>query len=187
MKFLENEKSILTKIPQYIEIKKSSGAIGLAITTNDSYVINTVLDKLLKVDTIEEFINEVKKHPKAKTYVIEFLRRKSPEHIEIYLKSQKNMEEMFFFYVEKYFASNSLQERKQNVSSGRECLKLIDTNGNFDVKFYKSYIDSLDNNLNFKKDCLNQDKVIITKSDENLYDISIYDCYKLCVNAERYN
>ena len=187
LKFLENEKSILTKIPQYIEIKKWGEAIDLAITTNDSYVINTVLDKLLKAGTIEEFINEVKKHPKAKTYIIEFLRRKSPEHIVIFLKSQTNTEEMFFFYVEKYFASNSLQERKECIISCRECLKLIDTNGNFDHKFYKSYIDSLENNLNFKKDCLNQDKVIITKPDETPFDISIFDCYKLCVKAERYN
>ena len=67
--FLEKEKSILTKIPQYIEIKKSSGPIDLPI-----------LDKLLlKAGTIEIFINEVKKHYKAKTYVIEFCEENHPK------------------------------------------------------------------------------------------------------------
>ena len=45
MKFLEHEKSILTKIPQYIEHCKWEKALSLAYETCDKNVLNTVLDK----------------------------------------------------------------------------------------------------------------------------------------------
>jgi len=48
IKFLENEKSILTRIPQYIQLKEWDKAISLAFETYDRNVLLTVIDKIFK-------------------------------------------------------------------------------------------------------------------------------------------
>ena len=92
LKFLENEKSKLTKIPQYIELKDWDTAIDLAESLYDSNIILTVLDKLHKRENINKFLQVFSQHPQSKSIVIEFLNNNAPEQIENYFKILKNTE-----------------------------------------------------------------------------------------------
>jgi hypothetical protein len=65
IKFLENEKSILTKIPQYMELRKWDKALELAFETYDSNVIYTVVDKIMKSESVEMFKSIVSKYKRA--------------------------------------------------------------------------------------------------------------------------
>jgi hypothetical protein len=65
IKFLENEKSILTKIPQYMELRKWDKALELAFETYDSNVIYTVIDKIMKSESVEMFKSIVSKYKRA--------------------------------------------------------------------------------------------------------------------------
>ena len=191
LKFLENEKSKLTKIPQYIELKDWDTAIDLAESLYDSNIILTVLDKLHKRENINRFLEIFSQHPQSKSIVIEFLNNNDPEQVENYFKILKNPEELFFYYLEQYFQSPSFSRRKKLLALARENEKLITNavNPNFEHKFYKNYLDNLENNLSFKIDIVNQDKekTIIKKPEETSFDMSIYDIYKMGVKAEKYN
>lgn len=65
IKFLENEKSILTKIPQYIELKRWDKALELSFETYDSNVIYTVVDKIMTEEPVDTFKNIVSRYRKA--------------------------------------------------------------------------------------------------------------------------
>jgi hypothetical protein len=65
IKFLENEKSIITKIPQYLELKKWDKALELAFETYDSNVVYTVIDRILKSENVDEFKKIVSKYDRA--------------------------------------------------------------------------------------------------------------------------
>ena len=201
MKFLEHEKSILTKIPQYIEHCKWDKALNLAYETCDKNVLNTVLDKMIKVETIKDFISIINKHPKILQSVIDFLKNYNqiiPKgddtnfgtekiNFENCLKSLKNKEEYFFYLLEKIFKSDSINERKKCVRIAKEIVNnnIIDK-PNFDYKFYKNYLNDLDNSMRFKIDCMDKKNNIIKKQDLNSFDNSIYDCYKIGVKADKY-
>ena len=186
LKFLDNEKSILTKIPQYIQLKKWDKALELSLDTFDNNVINAVLDKILKNESVSFFINIVSKHSKAKSAVVEFLTKKAPEQLEYYLKELKNNEAMLFYHLEHFFNSNSNDEKKKILKDARDCEKLVDYSGTFDHKFYRNYLDCLEKSINFRNECTTDP---LAKAEEKNYDDSIYDCYKLCmkVDQNKYN
>jgi hypothetical protein len=191
LKFLENEKSALTKIPQYIELKDWETALTLAENMNDSNVLITVLDKLLKKENINQFLKIVSLHPQSKAQVIELLNKNDPGEIENYIKMLKNPEELFFYYLEQYFQSSLISHRKKFLDLAREKEKLINNsvNPNFEHKFYKNYLDNLEHNLKFKIDILNVDKekFLVPKPEETSFDISLYDTYKIGVKADKYS
>ena len=191
LKFLENEKSALIKIPQYIELKDWDTALNLAENRHDFNVIITVLDKLYKKESLNKFMDIVSLHPQSKFAVIEFLNKNSPNQIENYLKILKNPEELFYYYLEQYFQSPIISQRKKFIVLAKENEKLINNtiNPNFEHKFYKNYLDNLEHNLTFKTDILNLDKekFIVTKPEETSFDISLYDTYKYGVKSEKYN
>ena len=153
--------------------------MNIAENLYDYKVINIVLYKIFKKQTIKDFIITVSPHPKLKSAIIEFLKNNYCEQMENYLMFNKNAEELFFFYLEQYFQTPYILEKKKYISLARENLKLIgnNINPNFEHKFYKNYLDSLENNLNFKVD--SQNKGFILNPDEISFDISIYDFYKL--------
>ena len=179
MKFLENEKSALSKIPQYIELNQWDKALDFAENFNDFNVLNTVIYKIFKKEKRDDFLMILNNHPKAKNATIQFLKINDCEQIEKFLKINKNPEELFFYYLEQYFQSSNIAEREKYVSLAKQNLHLIDNNinPNFEHKFYKNYLESLENNLKFK--CDSQKKDIIPNPDEVSFDISIYDFYKI--------
>ena len=175
LKFLDNEKSILIKIPQYIKLKKWDKALELALETFDNNILNAVLDKILKYESVTVFISIVSKYSKAKTAVIEFLSKKAPDQLEYYLKELKNNEVMIFYYLELFFNSSTVEDKKKYVKLAKDCEKVLDSN--FDHKFYRNYLDNLEKSITFKNDCISQNT---DKDAQNSnYDESIYDCYKL--------
>ena len=96
-KFLEQEKSIVVKVPQYLELKNWDKALDLAIESNDRTVIKVVIDKIFKVEQKDKFIEIVGNKPKAHKAVIEYL--KMHEHsseLDNYLTSKKDYEELLF-------------------------------------------------------------------------------------------
>ena len=188
MRFLENEKSDLSKIPQYIELMQWKKALEISENLFDANIINTVLHKIYKKEGIDNFITIVSYHPKIKTSVIQFLKNNEDDKIEKYLTKMKNPEELFFYYLEQYFQKKSLSERKKLISLARNQLLSIDNtvNPNFEYKFYKNYLETLENNINVKIEAKN--KKAITEVDDYLsFDISIYDLYRTIVKKIRDN
>ena len=186
MKFLENEKSLLTKIPQYIELKKWVEALELAFNTNDSNVILTVIDKMFKIEEFNNFINITNKFPKINKDVIYYLKRENRKNdLETYLKNKGNYEELFFFYLEKFFEINNFNERIECVKKLKEFHKKIDSNSNINLKFYNNFINDLENSIKLKKNLLEKD--IIKTADIGTFDNSVYDCYKNIIKSGNYN
>ena len=210
MKFLEHEKSTLTKIPQYIEHCKWDKALVLAHETCDKNILNTVLDKMIKIETEDDFISVINRHPKIQQAAIDFLKNYNISNInnnlditpkgdeynlgvkkinfENILKKLKNKEELFNYLLEKFFKSNSIDKRKKCVRIAKEIInnKLIEK-PNFDNKFYKNYLNDLESSMKFKIDCMDKKINIIRKTDLNSFDNSIYDCYKLGIKADKYD
>ena len=176
LKFLDNEKSILIKIPQYIKLKKWDKALELALETFDNNILNAVLDKILKNESVTVFISVVSKYSKAKFAVIEFLSKKAPDQLEYYLKELKNNEDMIFYYLEHFFNSISAEDKKKYVKLAKECEKTLDST--FDHKFYRNYLDCLEKSISFKNDCISKNNEN-TSENHSKFDDSIYDCYKL--------
>ena len=63
----------------------------------------------------------------------------------------------------------------------KKCIKKIKSN-EFDYKFYKNYLSSLESSISFKAKII--DNGYIPKIDTGPFDNSIYDCYKICINNQ---
>ena len=82
---------------------------------------------------------------------------------------------MIFYYLELFFNSTTVEDKKKYVKLAKDCEKVLDSN--FDHKFYRNYLDNLEKSITFKNDCISQNT---DKDAQNSnYDESIYDCYKL--------
>lgn len=64
-RFLEQEKSILTKIPQYTEMRKWDKAMELALETFDSNIIYTVIDKVMTNEDLDTFKATIVRYDRA--------------------------------------------------------------------------------------------------------------------------
>ena len=203
MKFLEHEKSILIKLPQYIEHCKWDKALYLAYETCDRNVLNTVFDKMLKVEGIDNFTVIISKHPKIHQPSIDFIKNyindnqieisnsnddKKKLNIESFLSGLKAIEEYLYYLLERFFKSNSIMERRKCVKKAKHIIenKLI-SKPNFNYKFYKNYLNNLDGSLDFKINCMDKKVGIIKKTDLNSFDNSIYDCFILGVKVDKYD
>ena len=194
LKFLENEKLKIAKIPQYMELKEWETALKLGENIYNSDIILTILDTLYKKEGVDTFLSIVSTHPKIKYEVIKYLsfdKNTSAENMENYLKMIKNPEELFFYYLEQYFQTDKISERKKYISLAKENEKLVTNaiNPNFEHKFYRNYLDNLSNDLNFKNELIKLDsekkeKPILKIPDQLSFDISLYDAYKLGVKGE---
>lgn len=188
IKFLENEKSILTKIPQYIELRKWDKALELAFDTYDSNVLLTVLDKIIKVESVKDFCTIVGKYKRADSAVIEYLKKNLPSELDTYLLEKKNYIELFFLSLERFFKCKTLEDRRQNTVKAKEYLKKIDNDKerdpNFDVKFYNNYMTDLENSVKFKQELLQED--VIKQTDISPFDNSIYDVFKIAIKAGKW-
>ena len=191
LKFLENEKLKIAKIPQYIELKEWETALKLSENICNSDIILTTLDKLYKLEGIDKFLSIVSSHEKIKYEIITYLSLNDKEELESYLKIKNNPEELFFYYLEQYFQSNNISDRKSCISNARKTQKLITSsiNQNFEHKFYKNYLDNLENNLVIKNDIMRieSDKQIIKNPSSVSFDISMYDAYKMEVIANKFD
>ena len=192
LKFLEHEKLKIATIPQYMELNEWNTALKLGENTYNHDIILTIIDTLFKKVGKEKFISIVAKRPKIKCYVIKYLSsKKLTEQIKQYFNMINNPEELFFFYLEKYFQTKSISERKNYISLAKEAEKLITNtiNPNFEHKFYKNYLDNLSNEINFKLDIMNvesKETFSLRTSQDRSFDISLYDTYKYAIRSENY-
>lgn len=186
MKFLELEKSILAKIPQYISHSKWDKALELSYETYDSDIIATTLNKIVNYNKIDnEFIDKVKDVKNIRFSVVDYLKKNSPLYIENYLDAQGDNEELMFLELENFFKTNKIEEKKLYIKLAKEYQKRIDKN-NINNKFYLSYLTELEKSLIFKKECMDLERNIIKKNYIEPFDNSIYDCYKLGVKENNF-
>ena len=185
MKFLENEKSILTKIPQYLELKKWERALDLALQTQDSNVLLTVFDKILNVEPIEDFSALVQKYKQTEPLVIGYLKRTLPETLPLYLETTNNYEELILFHMENFFKSKNIEDRMKSLKTAETVLKESkkQKEPNYDIKFYEEYLNDVERSVKFKKDLL--DDEVIRQTDVSTFDNSIYDCFKALIKNNR--
>ena len=185
MKFLELEKSVLAKIPQYLTHKKWDKALKFSYETYDSDIIATCLNEIAEYSQIdEEFINRVKGIKNLEFSVVDYLKKNRPIYIEKYLEAREDFEELMFFMIENFFTSNKIEEKKKYIKLAKEYQKKIDKT-NVNNKFYLMYITELNKSIKFKKECMDVERNIIKKSYIEPFDNSIYDCYKLGVKENQ--
>lgn len=180
-KFLEQEKSIVVKVPQYLELRNWKKALDLAVESNDRTVIKVVIDKIFKVEKEREFIKTVGENQKVHKAVIEYLRLHDEDKIlRKYLGSKGDFEELLYITLENFFKAKKIEDRMEFISEAKKYLK--DLKGNLNDGFYKNYLNDLEASLKFKKDCI--DKNFIEKNDISPFDKSIFECYKLGIKTD---
>ena len=188
-KFLENEKSSLVKIPQYLELKDWNKAIKLAIESNDINAITVVLDNVYKVEqetakikddaVNDQFVFYLAQYPNIKIQVINYLKKTNKlKTLQAYLIEIKDTEELFYFTIENFFQSKTKNEREEILKQ----LKSYKFEKSDNKKFFENYISDLESSLKFKKECL--EKGIYTKNDTTNFDNSIFDCFEKAIPTE---
>lgn len=182
-KFLEQEKSIVVKVPQYLELKNWSKALDLAIESNDRTVIKVVIDKIFKVEKDNKFIKIVGEHQKAHKAVIEYLRIHDEDKIlRKYLGVKGDYEELLYITLENFFKCKTISDRLLYIGEAKKYLK--DLKGNPNSSFYENYLKDLDASLRFKRDCIDPKKGIIPTNDISPFDNSIFECYQLGIKVD---
>ena len=186
MKLLDQEKSALTKIPQLIELNKLSNSLNICFETFNFNILSIVLNKLSENPSKSHSENELvffdnicradlqKHHSK----IILFLKKYKPEKLELFLLKTKNYNEFLYMKLNKLYKSQTSEEKMSIIKEIKEEIK------NYDPK-YKKYIESLENSLNFKKSCINEN--IINYSEVKPYSKTVYDCYLNGIKNEKYN
>ena len=181
-KFLEQEKSIVVKVPQYLQLRNWKKALELAIESNDRTVIKVVIDKIFKVEKEKEFIKTVGGNPKVHKAVIEYLRLHDCDNVlRKYLGSKGDYEELLYMTLENFFKAKKIEDRTGYISEAKKYLK--DLKGNPNFNFYENYLKDLESSLKFKKDCIEPKKFIET-NDISPFDKSIFECYKLGISKD---
>ncbi len=183
IKFLENERSILTKIPQYVELRKWEKALELAFETYDSNILYTVIDKIMLNEPIETFKQIVSKYKRAEPIVMEYLKNHHEGLVKEFLEMKKNPETLFMYHIENFFRSSTIDERRRNIKEAKSYLKQMELNKDPDFKFYKTYIEDIEKSMFFKRDLLNED--IIRQTDITNFDNSTMDVYKIMIKSEK--
>ena len=185
MKFLENEKSILAKIPIYLKHNKLEKVLELSYETFDLNIISFALSQFLDYQGIDkDFINKVKDMKNIKFAILDFLKKNGGDmydiYIDQYLEALGDYEELMFYELEKFFKRNKYDNKKKYLKLAKEYQKKIDKN-NINNKFYSLYLNELSNSIKFKKDCMDSNKHIISKNYIMPFDNSIYDCYQFAI------
>ena len=185
MKFLENEKSILAKIPIYLKHNKLEKVLELSYETYDSNIMAIALSQLIDYRGIDEdFIDKVKKIKNLKYSVFDFLKKNGGDmYIDKYLEDQCDFEELMFYELEKFFTSNKIDIKKKHLKLAKEYQKKLDKT-NVNNKFYLLYLTELTTSIKFKRECMDSDVKVIPKSYIMPFDNSVYDCYQLGIKED---
>ena len=184
LKFLDKEKSVLAKLPKYIDKKQYKKIFDLIQNIIDTNILNSIFENIFgKASEKSDIIHAAGKFPKLKTFLTEFLNKYYPDLLDDYMSKFKDPEELFFYYLEQYFQAQKISKRKDYISLARKNLKSIDynLNPNFDQKFYKNYLDFLESNLKYKLDF----QSLIKNPEDTSFDISIYDTYIIGLNEKK--
>ena len=181
MKLLEQEKSALTKIPQLLELNKLTHSLDICFKTYDFNIISIVLEKLSNNISFDEIILEYLKKPEFQSHFLKILlyyKRYKPENLTKFLLESKNYNQLFYNQLEEFFNKSDLNHKKSAIT---ECIKC---NKNGSLK-YKKYLDILDSTLAFQEEY--NKKRIITSTNKNKEEDSVYDCYLKAIKDNDYN
>jgi hypothetical protein len=159
--------------------------LELSFLTHDSNIIYTVIDKIMISESMETFKQIAAKYKQAEPIVINYLKTHHENLLKDFLEIKRNWEGLFFSYLESFFQSSTIDQRRKNLKEARNCLKIMENNKekDFDFKFYKVYCDDLEKSLMLKRDLLNEE--IIKQSDITTFDNSTFDIYKILVKENK--
>jgi DNA-binding FadR family transcriptional regulator len=115
--------------------------------------------------------------------VLEYLKSNHENLVKDYLEERKNFEALFFYYLENFFQTNLIERRRACLRDAKNCLKLLENNKEFDYKFYKTYLDDLENSLIFKKELLIDNT--IKQTDTSNFDNATFDNYRALIKCEK--
>lgn len=193
LKFLENEKNIIAKIPMYIEVQEWEKAIEVALETYDSNIIFTIFDKLFKSKDSSGFFKCLQNFKGISPIVKEYLNKFRHDDYIILLEKTDQYEELFFYYLKKYFHATELQLKYDLILKLKESIKYIKKKDNkessFDIKFYASYIDNIEN-FNKLKNGIVKEKYIEQNKEEYKnelqapYDNALLDVFIVFINKD---
>ena len=203
---LEQEKSNLIKIPQFLHDKMLGEEywepIKLAFETYDSNALikvfhhiieNRVLSDVLSLPNMQLNFSKVlyylKKYRQGKYNEIFLGKEEEDFGNKIGYKKDRNIidttvktkiyPEQLKISLEQFFQSQMLDKRLLLLERCKKINKIIDPNCGHDIKYYKKYIDQLEYITKFKKSCQDEDKTIIHYSVVQPYSVSVYDCFKV--------
>lgn len=184
MRFLEREKSVLTKIPQYVELGKWSKAIELTMETYDAGMLNAVLDKMFNQMSLEEFIGSLSVHKKAFPLIIEFFKQKHPDFTEDFLKSNGLYEELMMLCLEKFFVARTYGERTRYINKATSSLQELTKRDKEEWKFYATYLQDLQKSILLKEDMIKEN---VIKSDSTDFDKPVFSYLSEAILNEKFN
>jgi hypothetical protein len=115
--------------------------------------------------------------------VLDYLKNNHENLVKDYLEEKRNYEALFFYHLENFFQSSIVEKRRLNLKDAKGCLKYLETNKEFDLKFYKTYMDDLENSLMFKKELLNDN--LIKQTDTTTFDNTTFDTYRQLIKLEK--
>lgn len=176
-RFLENEKSSLIKIPQYMQMKKWEKALELTIETYDPNMLFTVIDVIYRLENITSFCAIISPYKKIYPIVFDYLKKYHESDYVFFLEKHEYYEEVFYYYIEEYFRSSSIMDRNTNLQLARDYKKKIVTlkDSPIDPKFYNTFLDDLESSQKMKKELLKKD--IIKQTTISTYDNSTFEVY----------
>lgn len=183
MRFLEREKSVLTKIPQYVELGKWSKAIELTMETWDAGMLNAVLDKMFNQMSLEEFISSLSVHKKAFPLIIEFFKQKHPDFTEDFLKTNGLYEELMMFNLEKFFAARTYGDRVRCINRATSSLQELTKRDKEEWKFYTTYLQDLQNSIQLKEDMIKEN---VIKADSTDFDKPVFSFFSDAILNEKF-
>jgi hypothetical protein len=136
-------------------------------------------------EPMDSFQAIVSKFKKAEPVIIAYLKANHESILEDYLKAIKNWEALFFYYMEKYFKSNSLDTRRVCVMKCKEYLKpLLISDQKEEWKFYKNFVeDDLEKAIYLKRDLLKEEH--IKQTDLTNFDSPTFDVYYNLIKNEK--
>ena len=175
---LEQEKSALIKIPQLLQFneQKYEEAIHIAFQTYDFNAVVKVLHQIIKDGNLKYLAN-----PNLQKYfpkIILYLKKYNKDFLIDYLRFIKNNAALFYIQLKDFYNTSTTDDRIKEIKNCKLEYKKVDNDPNFDNKFIKKYLEKLENGINFKKVCQEEDKAIIHHSEVRPYSVSIYECYK---------
>lgn len=99
------------------------------------------------------------------------------------MEEKKNYETLLFHNLDIFFKEISIDRRRLALRDAKTCLKNLESNKEFDFKFYKTYLEDIEKSLFFKRDLLYEN--LIKQSDITTFDNSVFDCYKNLIKQEK--
>lgn len=110
--------------------------------------------------------------------------KEHPGLLEDYLKAKNYHFELIRYYIDKFFKSATIDERRINIKDAKNCFKYIEPKEFKDeIKYWKTVLDDIEKSLVFKKELLYDN--LLRQTDTSTLDIPIFEAYKQVIKQEK--